>query len=267
MVFGRPAPADVTSNDYAPDVDFDALADCISDGIAVVGVEGLVSAWSNGAAAITGIARVDAVGKSLDKLFTRIEPPLGLAVVPEPIELLGSDERRRVLHATALSIDDGWLLSFGREVRYPAIEQLKDEIVAAVSHELKTPIATIKAYATTLRANPDAVAEGDRQEFLSYDRRTSGSIGPRGRGSVPRRPRKGEAFARSEQLRARPAVDATAERLVRPPRERLERICSTAVMLYGDPDLLADALLHLVENARSFRRRFRLGRGRRCGRG
>jgi signal transduction histidine kinase len=234
------------------DVDFDALADCISDGIAVVGVEGLVSAWSNGAAAITGIARVDAVGKSLSELFTRIEPPLALAVVPEPIELLGSDERRRVLHATALSIDDGWLLSFGREVRFAAIEQLKDEIVAAVSHELKTPIATIKAYATTLRANTNALAEGDRQEFLSTIEEQADRLARAvedlllvGRVNAKHLLAKRASFSLDRLL------DATAERLGPTASERLERI-STAVTLNGDPDLLGNALLHLVENALKF---------------
>ena len=148
------------------DVDFDALADCISDGIAYIGSEGLVAAWSAGATAITGIPRAEAIGKSLDELFSRIEPSLGFAVVPEPIVLFSQDERRRSLHATVLTIDEGWLISFGREARFAAIEQLKEEIVAAVSHELKTPIATIKAFATTMRANPEALAD-DRNEFLA----------------------------------------------------------------------------------------------------
>jgi signal transduction histidine kinase len=234
------------------DVDFDALADCISDGIAFVGSEGLISAWSSGATAVTGIARLDAVGKSLDELFSRVEPPLGLAVVPEAIELVSSDERRRVLHATALSIDDGWLLSFGREARYAAIEQLKDEIVAAVSHELKTPIATIKAYAITLRTNADALPADNRNEFLSTieeqaDRlaRTIEDLLLVGRVNARHLLAKRASFTLDRLL------DATAERLGPTAAERIERK-STAVTLSGDPDLLGSALLHLVENALKF---------------
>lgn len=234
------------------DVDFDALADCISDGIAFVRAEGLISAWSNGATAVTGIARIDAVGKTIDELFARIEPPLGFAVIPEPIELLVNDERRRVLHATALSIDDGWLLSFGREARYAAIEQLKDEIVAAVSHELKTPIATIKAYAITLRTSGDALPAADRDEFLSTieeqaDRlaRVVDDLLLVGRVNAK------HLLAQRASVTLDRLLDATAERLGPTAAERIERK-STTVTLSGDPDLLGNALLHLVENALKF---------------
>ena len=234
------------------DVDFDAFADCISDGIAFVGNEGLVSAWSNGAAAVTGIARVDAVGKSLDELFARIEPLLGLAVVPEPIELLSRDERRRVLHAQVLSIDDGWLLSFGREMRFAAIEQLKDEIVAAVSHELKTPIATIKAYATTLRANPDALAPDDRYDFLSTIEEQADRLARAvedlllvGRVNAKHLLAKRAIFTLDNLL------DTAAAHFGPSAAERIERK-STAVKLSGDPDLLGSALWHLVDNALKF---------------
>jgi two-component system, OmpR family, phosphate regulon sensor histidine kinase PhoR len=234
------------------DVDFDALADCISDGIAFVGVSGLVDAWSSGAAAITSIARIDAVGKPLDQLFARVEPPLALAVVPEPIELQSRDERRRTLHATALSIDDGWLISFGREARFAAIEQLKDEIVAAVSHELKTPIATIKAYATTLRTNPDALAASDRHEFLSTieaqaDRLTRAVEDLLLVGRVNAK----HLLEKRASVTLDRLLDATAERLGPSAAERIERV-STAVTLNGDPDLLGNALLHLVDNALKF---------------
>jgi signal transduction histidine kinase len=148
------------------DTDFDALARFVSDGLIYVTPEGLVGEWSRGAASIAGIARIDAEGKSLDELFARVEPPLGFAVVPQEMTLWSRDENRREFHVTALSIDNGWLISFGREQRFAAIEQLKNEILAAVSHELKTPIATIKAYATTMRQNPGATL-ASQDEYLA----------------------------------------------------------------------------------------------------
>ncbi len=233
------------------DVDFDALADCISDGIAYVGPEGVVTAWSAGAAAITGIARLDAAGRPLEELFARVEPPLGFAAIPERIVLFSKDERRKALQATTLSIDDGWLISFGREARFAAIEQLKEEIVAAVSHELKTPIATIKAYATTMRTNPDALAD-HRNDFLATieeqaDRLTRavddlllvGRVNAQHLLSI-------RASVTLDEL-----IDQTAERLGPSAAERIERR-STAVTLSGDPHLLGNALLHLIDNALKF---------------
>ncbi|HET9394016.1 MAG TPA: HAMP domain-containing sensor histidine kinase [Candidatus Rubrimentiphilum sp.] len=49
--------------------------------------------------------------------------------------------------------------------RIDEIEQLKNELVSTVSHELKTPLATIKAYAATLRQNPELYAD-KREEYL-----------------------------------------------------------------------------------------------------
>jgi signal transduction histidine kinase len=77
----------------------------------------------------------------------------------------------RWLAAAVVGVDldsaaHGWLCSFGPERRHREIEQLKNEIVAAISHELKTPIATIKAFASTLRENPAAVGAA-RDEYLA----------------------------------------------------------------------------------------------------
>jgi two-component system, OmpR family, phosphate regulon sensor histidine kinase PhoR len=233
------------------DVDFDALADCISDGIAYVGSEGTVNAWSTGAAAITGIARVDAVGRSIDELFMRVDPPLSFAAIPEPIVLFSKDERRKGLHATTLSIDEGWLISFGRESRFAAIEQLKEEIVAAVSHELKTPIATIKAYATTMRSNPDALAD-HRNDFLATieeqaDRLTRAVDDLLLVGRVNAQ----HLLSTRAQVTLDELIDKTAERLGPTAAERIERR-STSVTLSGDPHLLGNALLHLIDNALKF---------------
>jgi signal transduction histidine kinase len=49
--------------------------------------------------------------------------------------------------------------------RIDQIEQLKNELVSTVSHELKTPLAAIKAYTATLRENPD-IYLSHREEFL-----------------------------------------------------------------------------------------------------
>ncbi|MGA7572091.1 MAG: ATP-binding protein [Candidatus Aquilonibacter sp.] len=233
------------------DVDFDALADCISDGIAYIGAEGVVAAWSAGAATITGISRTDAIGKSLDELFLRIEPPLVFAVVPEPMVLFSQDERRRSLHATVLSVDDGWLISFGREARFAAIEQLKEEIVAAVSHELKTPIATIKAFAITMRANPDALADV-RNDFLATieeqaDRLTRAVDDLLLVGRVNAQ----HLLSTRADFPLDRLLDHAAARLGPTAAERIERR-ATSVTLSGDPDLLGNALLHLLDNALKF---------------
>jgi two-component system phosphate regulon sensor histidine kinase PhoR len=60
---------------------------------------------------------------------------------------------------------EGWIVAFAPKRRVEEIEQLKNELVSTVSHELKTPLAAIKAYTATLRANP-SLYESRRNEFL-----------------------------------------------------------------------------------------------------
>jgi two-component system, OmpR family, phosphate regulon sensor histidine kinase PhoR len=233
------------------DSDFTALANCITDGIALIDDDCYVDAWSEGAEAITGIPAMRAQGAALRALFARMQPDLSYNAHPQAVELVANDERRAVIHATALRVTGGWLLSFGREARFAEIEQLKDEILAAVSHELRTPIATIKAFATTMRANPDALAN-DRDDFLatieeSADRLARlvddlllvGRIGAR------------HLLSRRVPVTVDALLDSAESRLPPTSMPRIERR-STNVLLDGDPDLLADALMQLLDNALKF---------------
>jgi len=232
------------------DVDFDAFARFTSDGIAHLSPEGAVVSWSPGATAVTGIARVEALGKTLDQLFARVEPPLGFALVPEDLTIWCNDENRRSIHATVLTIDEGWLLSFGREARFAQIEQLKSEIVTAVSHELKTPIATIKAFATTLRHHRETAKnfdeyldtieeQADRLSHAVDDLLMVGRVGAE------------FLLRRRDPVDLNALLDAVCERIGPTEARRLVRDYQ-AVHITGDPELLTDAVGHIIENALKF---------------
>lgn len=233
------------------DVDFDALAKLVCDGIVYVGSDECVIAWSESAASVTGIGSIQAAGKKLSDLFYGIEPALEFAVVPQRFRLWTLDENRRCLHATALSIGDGWLLSFGHAQRFAQIDQLKAEIVASVSHELKTPIATIKAFATTLRANPDGLHQ-DRDDYLKTieqeaDRLTRAveDLLIAGRVEVEHLPE------RRQRCDLNAVLDNAMDRLDHSVRGRLRRK-TQGVAVFADPDLFGTALAHVIENALKF---------------
>lgn len=233
------------------DTDFDALAKFISDGIAYLSGEGIVAAWSSGAAAVTGVPRIEAVGKSLEQIFSRIEPPLGFAIVPQEITVWTNDENRRAIAAAVLTIDDGWLLSFGRQKTYDAIEQLKAEIVTSVSHELKTPIATIKAYAQTMRHNPLAT-DPKRDEYLETieeeaDRLASAVDDLLLAGRVDAE----HLLTERKDVPMDAVLDVVAERLGPTAASRIERR-TQGVDVNGDLKLLARALEQLIDNALKF---------------
>jgi signal transduction histidine kinase len=233
------------------DVEFDTLARFVSDGIAYVRSDGVVADWSPAAASITGIPQGAAIGRELTELFARVDPPPSFAALPQPVNFWSNDEHRRVLHAMVFWLDDAWLISFGREQTFAAIEQLKSEIVTAVSHELKTPIATIKAYATTMRANAGGTA-ADRDEYLATieeqaDRLTR-SVDEL---LLAARVEAEHLVTQRERVSVDALVDDALQRVGSLAEERVERRVDEAAAV-GDPPLLAQALAHLLENALKF---------------
>ncbi len=87
------------------------------------------------------------------------EEPLGLE---EIMRIL--DETSRVIEANqALEAASGELKRANERLK--ELDRLKDDFVATVNHELRTPLASIRAFSEILRASPH-MAEADRAEFL-----------------------------------------------------------------------------------------------------
>jgi two-component system phosphate regulon sensor histidine kinase PhoR len=235
------------------EVPFDALAELSADGFVLVDGDGTVEQWSDAAALITGISAAGAIGKRVTAIFANGHELFAVTGArPRQLRFTWSDEPDRAIRAAALQLNNGWLLSFGPQRRYRSIEQLKSEIIAAVSHELKTPIATIKAYAMTLRGNHTAI-DTERDEYLSTIEEQADRL----------------TFAVEDLLlAARVDVEYLLERRTCVPLEvvlddaiarlapwkaerRVQRSIK-GVTICGDPGLLRDALIHMIENALKF---------------
>ena len=235
------------------DVSFDALAQFTADGFAFVDRDGTIVAWSDAAGCITEINGADAVGTRLASIFGNADDVFHLEDrTPRAVRLSFADDAERTLRTSVLPLERGWLVSFGPQRRYREIEQLKSEIIAAVSHELKTPIATIKAYATTLRDNPPAM-QNERNDYLATIEEQADRL----------------TFAIDDLLlAARVETDHLLEQricvplgdvvdgalaMLAPlkPEQRLERRVD-GVTICGDPGLLREVLMHLIENALKF---------------
>jgi signal transduction histidine kinase len=99
------------------------------------------------------------------------------AIVEE--EALGVDELMSILDETSRVIEANRLLEDKSRAleaatadlrqandRLTELDQLKDTFVATVNHELRTPLASIRAFSEILRDHPD-LPGGQRDEFLS----------------------------------------------------------------------------------------------------
>jgi two-component system phosphate regulon sensor histidine kinase PhoR len=257
--FGRTPPTHVAEQ-RPSSIPLDALLALTREGIAYIGADARVLAWNAPAAALTGLTAESVLDRDVRSILIE-----GASIVAVPFDGLarslrvGANARDGVRWLAAavvgVNVDShthGWLCSFGPERRHREIEQLKNEIVAAVSHELKTPIATIKAYADTLRANSVAVATA-RDEYL-------GIIDEQA-----------DRLARAVDdllLASRVDVDQLLnERVVVPLDEIVDAAVASlqfdrdahalsrstsGVVVSGDRELLREMLRHLIDNAVKF---------------
>jgi len=144
-------------------------------GIMVVDPRMRIVSLNPGAEAITGYASQEVLDKRLPEVFGPElwgeESPLykamatGERVAPVEVTLVGKEGARDILLAVA-PLHEGCLLSFADITRLKEVDRLKTNIVANVSHDLRTPLACIRAYTQLLMENLD---EGDadlRQRFL-----------------------------------------------------------------------------------------------------
>ena len=136
--------------------------------------------------------------------------------------------------------------------RIDEIEQLKNELVSTVSHELKTPLAAIKAYTATLRQNPELYAE-KREEYLRIVEeqadRLSRLIDDL---LLVTRVEAGQLLRRRTITSVDEVLDeALAEIHFDHSHHPIERETGGA-KISGDPDRLRDLLRNLIENAMKY---------------
>lgn len=133
--------------------------------------------------------------------------------------------------------------------RIDEIEQLKNELVSTVSHELKTPLATIKAYAATLRQNPELYAER-RDEYLKIVEEQADRLSRLIEDLLlVTRVEAGQLLRRRATVRLDTVLrEAIAE--IHFDKDRHPITCETdSISISGDPDRLRDLFRNLVENA------------------
>jgi PAS domain S-box-containing protein len=147
----------------------------VGDGVFLVGADGEIELWNQAAAAITGLRAERVVGRPAADVFpgwAEVEPLIPVSGAPGtttegaktiPIELEG---RETWLSVTGVEFDDGIVYAFHSLSSERALDELRDEFVATVSHELKTPLAAIYGAAATLRSRGPDLDDRQREPLL-----------------------------------------------------------------------------------------------------
>jgi PAS domain S-box-containing protein len=158
------------------------------DGLVVIDNDMRITGFNPGAEAITGHAASQVVGKRLAEVFgaeiggegspLRMAMEAGQRVSPVETTISGRLGVRDVLEGVSPLHDArgdvfGYLLSFADITRLKEVDRLKSSIVANVSHELRAPLASIKAYTELLLDELEGEDRDLRQRFLKViDRET-----------------------------------------------------------------------------------------------
>lgn len=240
---------------------FDALLRVSHDGMAHVDSNGIVARWNPAAERLTGIAESGAVGEPLGDILldgTQAVFETSSGVRHVRLSFPSPSSHGLVVEAHVVPIRrggsvEGWLLTFSNVRRYAEIEQLKSELVGSISHELKTPLATIKAFVDTLVRADGRLEPKLRRDYLA----TIGEQVDRLGSAVDKllmvsRVEAGQLLARRVPVSLDDVLDTalTAIRL----NETLHPIVrrTGGVALSGDPELLREAFAHVLDNAAKF---------------
>ncbi len=172
MDISRTLPADVSGTEL-----FETVTRVVADGVAHLDDERRIVRFNPAAERLLGYSSLSVLGVEFAQLYHAsntadpFEAPTVDGPRATPLILRNTQGDPVPVWARTSAVlrgdkPESWLVAFSPKQRVGEIEQLKNELVSTVSHELKTPLAAIKAYTATLRSNP-ALYDAHRDEFLA----------------------------------------------------------------------------------------------------
>jgi PAS domain S-box-containing protein len=163
----------------------EAIMGSMSDGLVLTGIDGTVLYANLGASTIAGIPSEVLEGRPISTLYealrkTAVDPEdcertLARAESAEVTELIVEVRRhgqRRAMHLRLFDVGDESGRAIGRGLllrdvtRERELDEFKTALLAAVGHELRTPLAAIKGHASTLLQEDVTWPLADQRHFL-----------------------------------------------------------------------------------------------------
>lgn len=163
----------------------EAIMGSMSDGLVLTGVDGTMLYANLGASAIVGLPSEALEGRPVRQLYDALRDAAvdpadcrqalalaeSMAATEVVVEIVRGD-RRRAIHLRLFDVGDvpGQVIGRGlllRDVtREREIDEFKSALLAAVGHELRTPLAAIKGHASTLLQQDVTWSTMDQRHFL-----------------------------------------------------------------------------------------------------
>ena len=147
----------------------------VGDGVFLVDVDGVIRLWNRSAERITELSEAAVLGRNADAAipgWADVAPLIPTWPTPGPPGRRGTvplDIRGRELWVSISGVEfsDGVVYAFRDVTDERRIEALKDEFVATVSHEVRTPLSAIYGASMTLQRNDLEVEEEDRARLVA----------------------------------------------------------------------------------------------------
>lgn len=162
-----------------------AIMGSMSDGLVLTGVDGRVLYANQGACALVGLSNETLEHCSIGTLYDALRSvaidaddceralaKVETASVTEASLEIRREDQRKAIHLRLFDVGDesGQVIGRGlllRDVtREREIDEFKTTLLAAVGHELRTPLAAIKGYASTLLQEDVTWSFDDQRHFL-----------------------------------------------------------------------------------------------------
>ena len=146
----------------------------IADGIVAVDRDGEVVLWNAAAEQITGVPAAEALRRTPTQVLQRtLESDDDGATGPRLLSITRGAEEVWLSLSEAVMRDPlgavaGRIFAFRDISADRTVEQVKSDFVAAVSHQLRTPLTSIYGFAETLLREDVLFTEEERRTFLNY---------------------------------------------------------------------------------------------------
>jgi PAS domain S-box-containing protein len=145
----------------------------VADGVVLLDREERVRHWNAAAAAITGVAEEDALGRPVREvvsgwdMLAELVPLVPPGSAPRPVTLpLAHAGREHWVAVTGVGFGQGTVYALQDVTEEHALEKTRSDFVATASHELRTPLAAVYGAVRTLRRGDVELSEDDQTVFL-----------------------------------------------------------------------------------------------------
>jgi signal transduction histidine kinase len=229
----------------------------VDNGVLLVSREGRVDVLNGAGERILGISAGDAVGREAGEVVPGWEAiRANTAVVdpgdpaPEAVLLVERGAHEQWLAVVGVESGDGVVYTFRDVSTEQRLEQLRNDIVATVSHEMRTPLTAVSGSAQTLLALEDQLDGTTRRQLLELivdeGERLASVVD---RISLTGRLAAGSAGAPSEAFDLAAVVADVRNGLPAAARARVVVEAEEGARASGHPGTAAQILASIVDNA------------------